>query len=342
MEKWQQIEIKKRVEKMKRAIDPALPVWILMQNDPDPDAIASAMALQTILGRTDKTAPLVTLKQVSRTENQNMIKIIGIKVGLVTESQVVRAPQLAMVDVQPAFFRRDFTNLKVVVDHHPVTQDYSAPYIDVQEEYGSTSSIFTEYIVASEIKINERLGSALYYGVKTDTLLFGRGVSGADFSAFALLWPIANHHLIMQMERPRLRSEEVNVFIKALKGHILKKKCLFVGLGAIPKEDLVPRLADFVLQIGEPEFALVWGNIGRETTFSARSLSPLVNAGEVMSNCFGEIGSAGGHASMARATVDNNELKKHFNTKSMREAKELLIDRIIQLVASQKRKNSRK
>jgi len=143
------------------------------------------------------------------------------------------------------------------------------------------------------------------------------------------------------MERPRLQSEEVDVFIKALKGHIVEKGCIFAGLGTIPKEDLVPRLADFVLQIGESEFAVVWGIVNRDVTFSARSLTPYVNAGEVMRLVFGKMGSAGGHQSMARATVAVSDLKKEFKTRSLKGLTEGVKKRVLKIVSNHKHKNSR-
>ena len=338
MEKWHQIEIKRKLERMKKAVDVKKPLLILLQNDPDPDAIASAIALQVLLGRNDKTAPIVTFKRVARNENLAMINIMRVKVREVTPAQVARAPQVALVDIPPPYFKRPFSNLRIVVDHHPVKEKYDATFVDVQEHYGATASIFAEYLMASEMKIGQRLGTALYYGVKTDTLLFGRDVSNADFSAFALLWPRANHHLIMQMERPRLKSEEVDVFIKALKGHSIEKSCIFSCLGSIPKEDLVPRLADFVLQIGEPEFALVWGFTGRECTFSARSITPKVNAGEVMTKVFGKVGSAGGHRSMARATMLTSDLKKELKAGTIQALNEQVKKRVLKVVTAQKRK----
>ena len=340
MEKWHQIEIKRKLERMKKVVDLKKPLWILLQNDPDPDSIASAMALQVLLGRNDKSAPIVTFKRVARNENLAMISIIGVKIRQVTPAQVARAPQVALVDIPPPYFKRSLNNLKIVVDHHPVLEKYDAPYVDVQEHYGATASIFAEYLVASETKIGQRLGTALYYGVKTDTLLFGRDVSNADFSAFALLWPRANHHLIMQMERPRLKSEEVDVFVKALKGHTIEKSCIFACLGSIPKEDLVPRLADFVLQIGEPEFALVYGFVGRECTFSARSITPKIHAGDLMAKAFGKIGSAGGHQSMARATMLTSTLKKELKAGSIRALKENVKKLVLKIVAAQKKKRS--
>ncbi|MFQ5432493.1 MAG: bifunctional oligoribonuclease/PAP phosphatase NrnA [Nitrospinota bacterium] len=341
MEKWHQIEIKRKIERMKKVLDKKKPIWILLQNDPDPDSIASAMALQALLGRNDKSAPIVTFKRVARNENLAMINIIKVKIREVTPAQAARAPQIALVDIPPPYFKRTLNNLRIVVDHHPVLEQYDAPYVDVQEHYGATASIFVEYLVASEMKIGQRLATALYYGVKTDTLLFGRDVSHADFSAFALLWPKANHYLIMQMERPRLKSEEVDVFVRALKGHAIEKSCIFSCLGPIPKEDLVPRLADFILQIGEPEFALVWGIVGKECTFSARSITPKIHAGDVMAKAFGKIGSAGGHQSMARATMLTSALKKELKAGTIDALKENVKKRVLRIVSAQKKMKKR-
>src|SRR5437762_9247796 len=47
-------------------------VLIMMQDDPDPDAIASALALRTLLGRTKAAAPIATFGTITRPENRAM------------------------------------------------------------------------------------------------------------------------------------------------------------------------------------------------------------------------------------------------------------------------------
>ncbi|TBR21237.1 MAG: hypothetical protein EPO63_08895 [Candidatus Nitrosotenuis sp.] len=266
-----------------------------------------------------------------------MISLLGIKVKTVTAAALRRAEQIALVDVQPAFFRRDTGNVRIVIDHHPQSEPCDAPYIDIQPGYGATSSMMVEYLDAAGLKINARLATALYYAVKTDTLLFGRGVSPEDFRAFGTLWPLANHKLISRMERPRLKSHEVDVFIRALKHHHVERRTLFVSLGRLRKEDLVPRLADFVLQIGEAEFALVWGSIGRLTTFSARALDPRIDAGETMHRAFGHLGSAGGHGEMARATMPSKALAADLGARGESSLATLIKKRVLRIIAAQKR-----
>ncbi len=342
MQRWKLLELRKRIALMRRCVDPERPLWILTQNDPDPDAIGSALALTHLLRRSRRNTPIVTLKGVSRSENISMISLLGIKVKAVTAAALRRAEQIALVDVQPAFFRRDIGNVRIVIDHHPQTELCDVPYVDIQPGYGATSSMMVEYLDAVGLKINARLATALYYAVKTDTLLFGRGVSPEDFRAFGALWPLADHELISRMERPRLKSHEVAVFIRALKHHHVERGALFVSLGRLHKEDLVPRLADFVLQIGEAEFALVWGSFGQLTTFSARALNPHIDAGETMRRAFGHLGSAGGHGEMARATMSSKALAADLGARGEARLTALIKKRVLRIIAAQKRSTKEK
>ena len=342
MQRWKLLELRKRIAFMRRCIDPGRPLWILTQNDPDPDAIGSALALTHLLGRSRRDTPIVTLKGVSRNENVSMISLLGIKVKSVTPAALRRAPQIALVDVQPAYFKRQIGNVRAVIDHHPQTELYDVPYVDIQPEYGATGSVMAEYLNAAGLKINTRLATALYYALKTDTLLFGRGVSPEDFQAFGALWPLADHRMVSRMERPRLKTQEVDVFIRALKRHHIERGALFVPLGRIHKEDLVPRLADFVLQIGEAELALVWGNFGRAVTFSARALNPGIDAGETMRRAFGHLGSAGGHGEMARATMPAKALAADLGAGGEKRLAALIKKRVLRIIAAQKRAAQKK
>src|SRR2546428_590117 len=67
---------------------PADRLLILLQDDPDPDAIASALALRTLLGRHKTSAPIATFGGVTRPENRAMIKILEIEVEVIEAGDV--------------------------------------------------------------------------------------------------------------------------------------------------------------------------------------------------------------------------------------------------------------
>src|SRR5216117_1392361 len=67
-----------RVERLRSHFASADRVLIMMQDDPNPDAIASALALRTLLGRTKAVAPIATFGTITRPENRAMTRILDI------------------------------------------------------------------------------------------------------------------------------------------------------------------------------------------------------------------------------------------------------------------------
>ena len=94
--------------------------------------------------------------------------------------------RVALLDVQP-FHSPDIpTHVDLVIDHHPRRTNYTARIKDVRPRYGATSTIMTEYLLASDTPISSRLATALLYGIKTDTQLLGRDdyLVLADYQAY--------------------------------------------------------------------------------------------------------------------------------------------------------------
>ena len=83
-----------------------------MQDDPDPDAIASALALKTLLGRTRASAPMCTFGTITRPENVAMCKILEIEVEAIDAAALDQFDRVAMVDVQPSFLEEESTSAR--------------------------------------------------------------------------------------------------------------------------------------------------------------------------------------------------------------------------------------
>src|SRR5206468_1683648 len=96
-----------RVDRLRRHFASADRVLIMMQDDPDPDAIASALALRTLLGRTKEAAPIATFGTITRPENRAMTRILDIDVEEIKAHAIDEYDMVAMVDTQPSFFRSE-------------------------------------------------------------------------------------------------------------------------------------------------------------------------------------------------------------------------------------------
>src|SRR5687767_15209764 len=108
-----------KVQQYQRFFSDADRVLILLHNDPDPDAMASGLALRNVLRRTKQTAVIAALQGVTRPENQRMMNLLDIHVEILTPAQVLEFERIAMVDVQPHYFGGAIDRVDLVIDHHP-------------------------------------------------------------------------------------------------------------------------------------------------------------------------------------------------------------------------------
>jgi nanoRNase/pAp phosphatase (c-di-AMP/oligoRNAs hydrolase) len=180
---------------------------------------------------------------------------------------------------------------------------YETRYRDVRTSFGATATIFVQYLQAVEAKITQRLATALYYGIKTDTLFLGRETTEADVEAFTYLYPLANHGFIRRMERPKLPLRDLDAFGYALRRRTIVGTTFFTHLGIVEREDVLPQFAEFCLQVEGVEWSVISGIFGGNLIVSVRNVAYVKSAGELVRNAFGAFGSAGGHRSMAKAVM---------------------------------------
>jgi nanoRNase/pAp phosphatase (c-di-AMP/oligoRNAs hydrolase) len=292
-----------RVDRIRAHFTGADRVLILMQDDPDPDALASALALRVLLGRNKTAAPIATFGTITRPENRAMVRILELDVESIKPRALDDYDRVAMVDAQPAFFEEPLGELDLVIDHHPSETPVRARLKDLRPSYGATSTILTEYLRAAGVKFNARLATALFYGIKADTQDLERGTTPADVEAFAFLHPHVNQRALRRIERPELSDEALDVLAEGLAHRQRVDAVMASHLGPVAYPELVAQFADFFLQVEHAEWSVVSGTVHGELHVSVRNVGHVRAAGEVMRQAFGDLGSAGGHRAMAKAVI---------------------------------------
>ena len=94
---------------------------------------------------------------------------------------------------------------------------------------------------------------------------------------------------------------------------MLFRSVAFVNLGRVERDDLIPQMADFSLSFEGIEWAFVSGVFESNYIISIRNVGYVRSAGRVLKEAFGDIGSAGGHASMAKAIIPINEFHRRWD-----------------------------
>jgi nanoRNase/pAp phosphatase (c-di-AMP/oligoRNAs hydrolase) len=321
---------RKKVERI-RSLFSEKKVHILLQHDPDPDAIGSALALRELLGRNRTTTPIVTFGEVTRPENLAMIRFLDIQIDRITYEDLHRdGAQLALVDVQPPYFDKPLGRVDLVVDHHPKRTAFKARFTDLRTGYGATSTIFTEYLRAIGMEPSQRLATALLYGIKTDTLFLERGSILADLSAFTFLYPFANKAMITRIERPALPREDLEALGRALSRLQLDNGVAVIHMGEINREDVIPQMAEFCLNIEGVEWGIVSGLVKDRVVISVRNVGYVKSAGEIMKRLYDDIGSAGGHRAMAKAVIPLDRFKERYGEVSEKVIRQAVVPMIVE------------
>ena len=208
-----------------------------------------------------------------------------------------------MVDVQPHYFTGLIDRVDLVIDHHPEQSGYSAIFKDIRSDYGSTCTILTEHLRAVDVNISERTATAMLYAIKSDTLFFNRQASRVDLEAFSFLYPLSDAMLIRKMEGAEITMERLGYVLKATGNHRLEEQVFSAFLGEVPREDFIPYVADFFLQLEDTKWTIVAGVVNGSFVVSVRNIGYTRNAGEFVKKLFLDLGSAGGHRAMAKAVV---------------------------------------
>jgi nanoRNase/pAp phosphatase (c-di-AMP/oligoRNAs hydrolase) len=270
----------------------------------DPDAIASALALKRLFWRKARKVDIVRIDKIERADNLAFIRLLNLKPQHIRNFKISDVSKWATVDSQPDH-HDEFKKFRfdIIIDHHPATDLPETPFIDIQEDYGSNSTILTEYLKSSGIKPSPRLATALFYGIKTDTDNFVRGSATNDIKAFRHLYEYANLNIIKKIESSEITKKTLSSFKTALDKLTVRHQTAFIHMGDVSNADTLVMMADFFMKMAEATWSIVSGISDRKLIVIFRNAGFRRDAGKLASKMFGQVGSAGGHKSMARAEI---------------------------------------
>jgi nanoRNase/pAp phosphatase (c-di-AMP/oligoRNAs hydrolase) len=284
---------------------------VLIAINADPDAIASAIAIKRLLWRKVLNVTICKINVIKRPDNIVMVRLLDVKLKHYDKVSPSNFTRFVLVDSQPSHSEL-FNKFKfdLIIDHHPDTKP-EAPFTDIRPKYGATATIMTEYLKAASIKPSEKLATGLFHAIKTDTSNFERQSVKEDMDAFQYLYQHTNIHLARKIEFSELQPNFLKFFTKALNDRVLKKGSFFVHLGNVPNPDICVLVADFFMKVNTVKWSVVSGVYKKKLIVIFRNDGLRKSAGIVAEKSFAKYGSAGGHASIARAEMFTEDLKKN-------------------------------
>jgi nanoRNase/pAp phosphatase (c-di-AMP/oligoRNAs hydrolase) len=279
-------------------------ILILPHNDPDPDAIAGAVALRHLLAQTLNIEGRIGYQGIiGRAENKALIRYLGHPLRRLKDTDIHRAGAIALIDTQPGTGNNPLPPSRsptIVFDHHPWHEETAtAEFADVRSDVGATSTILTEYLNAAGIEPTPPLATALFYGIKTDTMGLGRGASAADVAAYFYLQPQVDVDALIEIERAQVPPEYFKSVDVTLHAARVYHNVVIAYVGQMDYPDLAAEMADILLRLEGIRWVVCMGAHQGELVLSVRTRGRRGGAGRLAQRMVEGRGTAGGHGAMA-------------------------------------------
>lgn len=288
---------------------------------PDPDALASCHTIVKLINfrYPDKNVIHSYNGYIRRAENINMMTECDIHPVDINTIDFSKYKHLIMIDTQPTSGNTYIpSSMEVIgiIDHHSFrNESFAVAFCDIRNS-GSASSIVASYCKELEYPLTPLMGTALFYGIKTDTMGAARKIS--QFDEMQLKY-IAQHtsfeklSLIESVDRTPIYYQTVcNAYINAELIH--GDRFLITNLGGVDSLDITGETSDFLIANKELQGVVVMGTIDNFTYFSLRYKPDWVRASAIADFIAKGIGSGGGYKKTAggrithTTTMDSNDI----------------------------------
>lgn len=284
-------------------------ILVLMQNNPDPDAIASAMAVRHLVrARLNKRIAIGYGGALGRAENRAMVHELRVDIRRIDPAQLAGYTTLCLVDTQPrAGNNALFTSrpADIVIDHHrpPNRPLWQAELCDVRPDYGATATILFEYLRAADVKLTPSLATALFYGVQSDTQELGREAGAADVNAYHTLMTLANKRALARIRRAPVSTDYFIKLHESLTNAVVAGSAVVTLIRNCDNADMFAEVADLMLRLKGMRMSVCYGPCGNILHLSARAIDARGNAAERMKRVVSGLGTGGGHRCMAGGQI---------------------------------------
>ncbi|MFP4532232.1 MAG: DHH family phosphoesterase [Desulfobacterales bacterium] len=252
---------------------------IVLQEFPDPDAIAAGFAHQCISRHFDIETDMLYSGRISHQQNLALVRLLGIEMTRFDSSVDLSGYDGAVfVDNQgtSAGAITDALEEKavpplVVVDHHESQDRLSPEFSDVRRDIGAAATIYTQYLQNGIIeldktnKIHTMMATALTHGIMTDTRGFIKA-RPEDFEAAAFLSGYRDSELLDQIMNQDRSKQSMKVIHRALGSRETVESFSIAGIGYLRAEDrdAIPQAADFLITEENVHTAIVYGIVTGE------------------------------------------------------------------------------
>ncbi|SEP21026.1 DHH family protein [Halogranum amylolyticum] len=276
---------------------------VVGHDSPDPDCLASALALRTIAESAGvETVDIVYGGHISHQQNRAFVNLLALDLDRFDPAQLDTVDSVAFVDHAVPGINNSVptgTNVDVVIDHHEYETSVDADYLDLRTGYAATVTILLEYLDGLDLEPTPELAAAALFALHRETIDFVRGPTMREYEVAARLLDLVDEELIKRMYGAMFTPETLDAIGEAIRTREIRGSALVSSVGRVSERDALPQAADLLLNLEGVTTVLVFGLVGDHVQLSARSVDSRIDVGELLRQTFADVGTAGGHDNMA-------------------------------------------
>jgi nanoRNase/pAp phosphatase (c-di-AMP/oligoRNAs hydrolase) len=293
-------------------------VSVLMHPNPDPDAMASALAVAEFADHADVDASLQYPGQIRHQENRAFETVLDLNFDRVDTASDLVSDDVVLVDHNEprGFSGAERVDPIAVVDHHP-GEGTGTDFTDVRPDHGSCASILSEYFQQQDWEpaspeeeaslngdadrvLTSETATGLLYGIQSDTKHLTKGCSEAEFTASAYLYEGIDEDSLDRIANPQVDAEVLDVKARAINERVVRNAFAVADVGAVSNADAIPQAADELTRLEGVTAVVVMGQKDDTLHLSGRSRDDRVHMGKALRAVVDDIpmSNAGGHARM--------------------------------------------
>jgi nanoRNase/pAp phosphatase (c-di-AMP/oligoRNAs hydrolase) len=295
-------------------------ITVLMHPNPDPDAMASAMAATALAEDAGTDATIQYPGQIRRQENRAFQTVLDQDFqSIETAGDLADDPVVLVDHNEPRGFPgADGVDPIAVVDHHPGDGEGES-FTDVRADYGSCATIFAEYFEDLEWTPNNDgdqsltpiVATGMMYGIQSDTNHLTKGCSPAEFEAASYLYHAVDGETLDRVANPPVDAEVLDVKARAITNREVRSPFAVSDVDEVDNVDAIPQAATELLRLEGVTAVVVLGTCDGTLHLSGRSGDDRVHMGKALKAAVEDIpmAEAGGHARMGggQLSVDHME-----------------------------------
>ncbi len=280
---------------------------IVLHNHPDPDALASGLALRYLADkRYNIDAQIAYGGLISRAENLAMVKELDIPLKQIGRLKLEHYDRVALLDTQPGQGNNSLPPgipCHILIDHHPPHQNYDIPFVMIAPDIGTTATLLIRLLRASNLTLTTDLATALTYAIRSETQELGRETHDLDIDAYFLVYPKASMRKLSRISFPKLPRTYFAMLAKTLDQTSVFRHLLCTHIGDVPNPETVGEMADLLLRHQRISWVLCTGRFKQNLIMSMRSSNPDAKAGQIIRQLVPEQHNAGGHDMFAGGKI---------------------------------------